>query len=252
MAEIKYDILRTIGVLSENSRGWKKELNFISWNGGKPKYDIRDWAPEHEKMGKGVTLTEEELHALARILQKEPIPVAEQKVDATQKTAPAQKTAVERKSASAPDSDVKKDTIVSPVSMKALSIHPFYAMNIVTGYKTVECRSWTTNYRGDILICSTAKKEKGTIPGHALGVVTLQDIVPFERKHLKGAMMDECYPGDYAWILTNPRVIKPFPIKGKLSLWTCEHEIEFLPVPKNEEEDEELGRLYWDPIIYNG
>ena len=125
-------------------------------------------------------------------------------------------------------------------------------MFIVTGQKTVECRSWTTNYRGDILICSTAKKEKGTIPGHALGVVTLEDVVPFQRKHLKGAMMDEYYPEDYAWILTNPRVIKPFPVKGKLSLWTCEHEIEYLPVPKNKAEDEELGRIYWDPIIYNG
>ena len=64
--------------------------------------------------------------------------------------------------------------------------------------------------------------------------------------------MDDYYPEDYAWILTNPRVIKPFPVKGKLSLWTCEHEIEYLPVPKNEAEDEEFGRVYWDPIIYNG
>ena len=96
------------------------------------------------------------------------------------------------------------------------------------------------------------EEEKGTIPGQALGVVTLKDIVPFQRKHLKGAMMDEFSPEDYAWILTNPRVIKPYPVKGKLSLWTCEHEIEYLPVPKNEKEDEELGRIYWDPIIYKG
>ena len=80
----------------------------------------------------------------------------------------------------------------------------------------------------------------------------MQDIVPFQRKHLKGAMMDTFSSEDYAWILTNPRVIKPFPVKGKLSLWTCEHEIEYLPKPKNEKEDEELGRIYWDPIIYNG
>lgn len=62
--EIKYDIIEELGVLSENAKGWRKELNLISWNGAKPKYDIRDWAPEHEKMGKGVTLTEEELKAL--------------------------------------------------------------------------------------------------------------------------------------------------------------------------------------------
>lgn len=235
MADIKYEIIQTIGILSENTRGWKKELNIISWNGGKPKYDIRDWAPGHEKMGKGVTLTEEELRALAELIQEVPdVPVG-QKVAAVKDSG-----------------DRNEEVAGNIVSMKALSIHPGFAMCIVTGQKTVECRSWTTGYRGDILICSTAKKEKGTIPGHALGVVTLKDVVPFQKKHLKGAMMNNYYEGDYAWILANPRVIKPFPVKGKQSLWTCEHEIEFLPVPKNEEEDEELGRIYWDPIIYNG
>lgn len=68
MADIKYDIVEEIGILSENTKGWKKELNLISWNGAKPKYDIRDWAPEHEKMGKGVTLSEEELAALKLII----------------------------------------------------------------------------------------------------------------------------------------------------------------------------------------
>ena len=62
--DIKYDIIEEIGVLSENDKGWKKELNLISWNGAKPKYDIRDWSPEHEKMGKGVTLSEEEMKML--------------------------------------------------------------------------------------------------------------------------------------------------------------------------------------------
>ena len=66
--EIKYDIVDEIGVLSENAKGWRKELNLISWNGAKPKFDIRDWAPEHEKMGKGVTLSEEELAALKSII----------------------------------------------------------------------------------------------------------------------------------------------------------------------------------------
>lgn len=61
MAGIKYEIKETIGVLLENSKGWKKELNLISWNDKEPKYDIREWDPAHEKMGKGVTLTKEEL-----------------------------------------------------------------------------------------------------------------------------------------------------------------------------------------------
>ena len=55
MAELKYEIVEHIGVIGENARGWNKELNLISWNEREPKYDIRDWAPDHSKMGKGVT-----------------------------------------------------------------------------------------------------------------------------------------------------------------------------------------------------
>ena len=66
--DFRYDIVEKIGVLSENAKGWRKELNLISWNGAAPKYDIRDWAPSHEKMGKGVTLTKEELEALKKLI----------------------------------------------------------------------------------------------------------------------------------------------------------------------------------------
>lgn len=69
MADIKYEIVEQIGVLSESARGWTKELNKISWNGGETKYDIRDWAPEHEKMGKGVTLTRDEAEKLSTLLK---------------------------------------------------------------------------------------------------------------------------------------------------------------------------------------
>lgn len=68
MAEIKYEIKETLGQLSESTKGWTKELSLISWNEKEPKYDIREWAPEHEKMGKGVTLTAEELKKLRDIL----------------------------------------------------------------------------------------------------------------------------------------------------------------------------------------
>ncbi len=68
MAEFSYEIVKTIGVISEGSGGWTKELNLISWNGKEPKYDIRDWAPDHEKMGKGVTLTKEDAKALRDLL----------------------------------------------------------------------------------------------------------------------------------------------------------------------------------------
>ena len=66
--DFKYDIVEEIGVLSENAKGGRKEVNLISWNGAAPKYDIRDWAPNHEKMGKGVTLTKEELSALKKLI----------------------------------------------------------------------------------------------------------------------------------------------------------------------------------------
>lgn len=68
MADFKYEIVEHIGTLSESVKGWTKELNRISWNGGEPKYDIRDWAPEHEKMGKGVTLSEDEMAKLKKLL----------------------------------------------------------------------------------------------------------------------------------------------------------------------------------------
>lgn len=70
MADIKYEIVEELGVLSESAKGWQKELNLISWNGAEPKYDLRDWAPNHEKMGKGVTLNEEEVKTLYKILGK--------------------------------------------------------------------------------------------------------------------------------------------------------------------------------------
>jgi len=68
MPDIKFEIINTVGVLSESSKGWTKELNLISWNGREPKYDIREWDPEHEKMGKGVTLSEDELKGLKQLL----------------------------------------------------------------------------------------------------------------------------------------------------------------------------------------
>lgn len=69
MADIKFEIKKSIGVISESSKGWTKELNFVSWNGAAPKYDIRDWDSEHEKMGKGVTLTEEEIRKLKELIE---------------------------------------------------------------------------------------------------------------------------------------------------------------------------------------
>ncbi|BDR56081.1 YdbC family protein [Xylocopilactobacillus apis] len=68
MAEIKFQIIKNLKVLSKNEKnGWTKEINLISWNDAEPKFDIRSWDPEHHKMGRGVTLSKEELQELLSI-----------------------------------------------------------------------------------------------------------------------------------------------------------------------------------------
>ncbi len=69
--EIKHEIINQIGVISTSSSGWNTELNRVSWNGNELKYDLRSWSPDHSKMGKGITLSEADLIALAELLQKE-------------------------------------------------------------------------------------------------------------------------------------------------------------------------------------
>lgn len=68
MAELKYEITKEIGVISESAKGWSKELNMVSWNDHEPKYDIREWSPDHSRMGKGVTLTVDELATLKDLI----------------------------------------------------------------------------------------------------------------------------------------------------------------------------------------
>lgn len=70
MADIKYEIVKEIGVLSETPSGWRKEVNLVSWNDKPAKLDIRDWSPEHEKMGKGITLSDEEASKLMVFLME--------------------------------------------------------------------------------------------------------------------------------------------------------------------------------------
>ena len=66
--EFTYEIVEQVGILSQNTNGWSRQINRISWNGREPKYDIRDWAPNNEKMGKGISLSGEELQILKEIL----------------------------------------------------------------------------------------------------------------------------------------------------------------------------------------
>ena len=70
MSEIKFEIINNIGVLSTTASGREKQINLISWNERDPKYDIHEWSPDSEMMGKGVTLTKEELFPLKELLNK--------------------------------------------------------------------------------------------------------------------------------------------------------------------------------------
>lgn len=70
MADIKYEVTKELGVLSTSSKGWTKEINLVSWNDRDPKFDIREWDPAHEKMGKGITLSREEMKILKALLME--------------------------------------------------------------------------------------------------------------------------------------------------------------------------------------
>ena len=70
MADIRYEIKEKVGIIAESAKGQKKELNLISWNGNEAKYDLREWSPGHEKMGKGITLTIDELKRLRKLLNE--------------------------------------------------------------------------------------------------------------------------------------------------------------------------------------
>jgi hypothetical protein len=70
MVEFKYEIVERIAVLSSSSKGWTKELNLIKWNDRDPKYDIREWSPDGSKMGKGITLSNDEVTTLKKALSE--------------------------------------------------------------------------------------------------------------------------------------------------------------------------------------
>jgi len=68
--EIKFTIVKELGVVATGTKGWTKELNYVSWNDRAPRYDLREWAPDHQKMGKGITLTAEEAIKLRELLSE--------------------------------------------------------------------------------------------------------------------------------------------------------------------------------------
>lgn len=142
--------------------------------------------------------------------------------------------------------------------MKALSIRNPYAHMILCGEKEFEFRTWQTDYRGDLLICSSANpKIKNTICGHALVIVRLNDIFEVTAKNYKDFGLDEKPDGKlYAWQLTEVRVIKPFPVKGKLNFFYVDDSlIEIIDNGDDsltDEEADELYNKYIEPLLYKG
>lgn len=134
--------------------------------------------------------------------------------------------------------------------MKALSVSPWWSTAILQGAKTVECRTWQTNYRGDLLICTSSRREPGGIPGHAICIVELVDIVPFTEDHIDAACM--CgMPGkpSYAWLLGGVEYIEPFPVKGRLHLFDVpDDSIHIIEGG----EDEDVLREVYRPLVYFG
>ena len=68
--DIRFEIVERIDVLERHENGWSRELNVVSWNGGEPKLDIREWSRDHERMTRGITLSEEQGRKLSDALNK--------------------------------------------------------------------------------------------------------------------------------------------------------------------------------------
>lgn len=121
--------------------------------------------------------------------------------------------------------------------MKSLSVKPIYAAQIVSGEKPIEYRTWQTPYRGDLLICSSQNpKTKGCISGHALGVISLDNITYNAKEKL------------YEWHVSNPRLVKPFPVKGKLHLYDISDDL-IIYVDDMEESVDDIVNHYFIPLM---
>lgn len=106
--------------------------------------------------------------------------------------------------------------------MKALTVRQPWASLIAQGKKTIEIRSWSTKYRGRLLITASAKKCNGLPTGCTICTVDLLDCRPLTPADLAAACMQDMDPaGLYAWVLDNPTPLQNQPIKGRLSIWTA-------------------------------
>lgn len=109
---------------------------------------------------------------------------------------------------------------------RALSVKQPWANLIASGKKTLEIRSWSVAYRGPLLICASRKPAIEPF-GCAVCLVDLVDIVPFDRSRLRESCLEAWIPGRLGWVLKNPRIVEPFPVKGRLHTYLVEAELKF-------------------------
>lgn len=144
--------------------------------------------------------------------------------------------------------------------MKALTIYPEYCLDIYTGDKTIECRTWKTNYRGELLICAAKQPTPGCICGYAYFTVNLTDIEPLTKDHLEAACIDRMPDGTwYAWHFEDRQPVYPFPVRGKMGLFDVDDSLIKYVIDEEKEamSDEEFDRFakeydknYLVPITY--
>ncbi|MCI6062597.1 ASCH domain-containing protein [Lactobacillus amylovorus] len=117
--------------------------------------------------------------------------------------------------------------------MKALSVRGDYVMEMINGHKKVEYRTWKTNYRGPILMCSTTKKVAGAAPGYALCIMNLEQITWSD--------IDQCY----YWYINLKSVIEPIHVKGQLKLFSVEDNL-IKPI-SHQKFDQKIKSLIYQP-----
>lgn len=137
--------------------------------------------------------------------------------------------------------------------MKCLSFQQPYASMIIVGAKSVECRSRKINTPvKDLVVCASKTARfyapvPGMVYGYAIGMIDIVDCVPFNKKHLKKAMMSKMpEEGNYAYILENPRMIVPRPVKASASFFHVDFEPEII------NPDKDTYRKYMLPIAQTG
>lgn len=143
--------------------------------------------------------------------------------------------------------------------MKAISIRNPYAHFIMCGEKELEYRTWAPNYRGELLICSSANpKIKNTICGHALCIATLHEIFEVTKENYRELGLDEKPNGKlYAWQLIDIKLVNPFPVKGKLNFFEVDDsKIEIIDDGSDEDITEEEAQAFFEkyiePHLYKG